>query len=599
MANSFAGWQAPHRLPLQAAPAATGSAGTSSFGMSGVNAHAIIARADAAASAGSGLTQLAWQRSLCCYVEVLTPLHPLLGTASRPKQQELQLALALGSRPALAFLWDHRVQGGAIMPGAAYFEAAVAAGHVLLRLAEPRLALTAAVIAAPLKLAEPASSEPGAVLSVTLGLATGEVSLRSRAAALPAPAGRSKREAAPPPPETLHLRGTLALFAAAAGAACGSSPAGAVPSADAARAACREPQATAAVYRGLAEAGLQYGPAFRLMRGIRKGGAGAAASLCSAERDADVSGFLLHPALLDNSLQLGAVVPEPEAEGAGGQAAASVPAGLAVYALQQPLPQHGTLQALVRRSGAAARKAAAATYRDHTLLGSCGSVLAVLDGLEAKQLAGGGAAAARGAAAKQEQQQLVLYEVAWLAAEVAQQPGGDDSRQLAPGAVRLALAGGAEPLPLAAGALGLLQGVLRQQLPSLELHTVATSAAGSAGRAGAAEASSSGLWGMLRAFGQEVPAISYGGSRGDAHALQRASITAGMVLGTHSAEQHMADGYGSLRQGSAVLRAALLPSRGVRQALEPFHLMPRPRGAFRCGSRGGRGVGEGVDGTPS
>ena len=36
-----------------------------------------------------------------------------------------------GSRPAMAYLMDHRVQGRAILPGAAMFEMAVAAGKVL------------------------------------------------------------------------------------------------------------------------------------------------------------------------------------------------------------------------------------------------------------------------------------------------------------------------------------------------------------------------------------------------------------------------------------------------------------------------------------
>ena len=36
-----------------------------------------------------------------------------------------------GSRPAVAYLMDHRVQGRTILPGAAMFEMAVAAGKVL------------------------------------------------------------------------------------------------------------------------------------------------------------------------------------------------------------------------------------------------------------------------------------------------------------------------------------------------------------------------------------------------------------------------------------------------------------------------------------
>ena len=82
VANSFAGWGLPHRLPIQSAPAAPANAGASSFGMSGVNAHAIImARSTEVPAAAGALAPATWQRSLRCFVEVLVPLHPLLGAA--------------------------------------------------------------------------------------------------------------------------------------------------------------------------------------------------------------------------------------------------------------------------------------------------------------------------------------------------------------------------------------------------------------------------------------------------------------------------------------------------------------------------------------
>ena len=84
VANSFSGWAVPHRLPIQSAPTAAANAGTSSFGMSGVNAHAIItAPAGTLAAVGAELAPATWQRSLRCFVEVLVPMHPLLGAASK------------------------------------------------------------------------------------------------------------------------------------------------------------------------------------------------------------------------------------------------------------------------------------------------------------------------------------------------------------------------------------------------------------------------------------------------------------------------------------------------------------------------------------
>ena len=96
---------------------------------------------------------------------------------SLQRKQQLELRLRLG-RPCLAFLWDHRVGGTAIMPGAAYFEAAIAAARTLAKVAEPAAALTDAAIAAPLKLPAPAAAS-GVVLSVEVVLGSGAIAIRS------------------------------------------------------------------------------------------------------------------------------------------------------------------------------------------------------------------------------------------------------------------------------------------------------------------------------------------------------------------------------------------------------------------------------------
>ena len=87
VANSFGGWAVPHRLPIQGGPAAASNAGTSSFGMSGINAHAIITTASefsgSSAASASSLPVLSLQRNLRCFVDVLAPLHPLLGSATK------------------------------------------------------------------------------------------------------------------------------------------------------------------------------------------------------------------------------------------------------------------------------------------------------------------------------------------------------------------------------------------------------------------------------------------------------------------------------------------------------------------------------------
>lgn len=157
--------------------------------------------------------------------------------------------------PSLAFIWDHQVQGAAIVPGAAYCELATAAARTLLKLASSSVALVSASIAAPCML--PAAVEAtGLVLSAEVALSAGEVSIRS------GPAGAMSGKGA----GTLHLRGSVTAARAAAVAAAGSVSAGQEElalSADAARAACREPHDTAGMYSKLVAAGLQYGPSFR------------------------------------------------------------------------------------------------------------------------------------------------------------------------------------------------------------------------------------------------------------------------------------------------------------------------------------------------
>lgn len=251
VATSFSNWAVPHRLPIQCAPCATDLSGTSSFGMSGVNAHAVVRAApspDGPLSPWSTPVAPPWRRGMRCFVEVLVPLHPLLGAAARATQQ-LAFSVPLG-RPPLAFLWDHRVNGAAIMPGAGYLELAAAAASTLTRLDGAAVAVVGAAITAPLVL--PAAADAAAVVvAAEVGLVTGELAISSCAA----------RSAALP-----HLRGALVHVGAGAAAAAIPAPPAAPPtppSLEVARAACTEPRDAAAVYADMRGAGLQYGPAFR------------------------------------------------------------------------------------------------------------------------------------------------------------------------------------------------------------------------------------------------------------------------------------------------------------------------------------------------
>ena len=142
---AFSDWRSRHGLiaapSRQLMPAGTcapgGSnqrtalAGTSSFGMSGVNAHALVSAQAQLAMDSVPRTPLEWDRS--SYWPHPLP-HPLLHVATvQPRESRRRMmdcAVDL-SAAALAWLYDHQVQGRVLLAGAAMFElasAAVAAG---------------------------------------------------------------------------------------------------------------------------------------------------------------------------------------------------------------------------------------------------------------------------------------------------------------------------------------------------------------------------------------------------------------------------------------------------------------------------------------
>ena len=96
VAASMGGWPVPHRLPIQAGPADAGThsglsvtadgmhgAGTSSFAMSGVNAHAIVMHAASSEMPGQQQTpaRTHWRRIWNFSAAVVSLTHPLLQTA--------------------------------------------------------------------------------------------------------------------------------------------------------------------------------------------------------------------------------------------------------------------------------------------------------------------------------------------------------------------------------------------------------------------------------------------------------------------------------------------------------------------------------------
>lgn len=106
-------------------------AGTSSFGMSGVNAHLLLTAQSRSAPTLQRSMPLPWQRQRFWPAPLLSAMLAAHLPSSVAEDHVTQLVAQPGSRQGLAFLWDHRVQGRVLLPGTAMFELAAAAAAAL------------------------------------------------------------------------------------------------------------------------------------------------------------------------------------------------------------------------------------------------------------------------------------------------------------------------------------------------------------------------------------------------------------------------------------------------------------------------------------
>lgn len=242
VSNSFSGWSVPHRLPISSSSCAADYSGTSSFGMSGVNAHAIICSVEASASGLVKLRSPVWFASSKCHVEVLQNYHALLQKAKKASKTSVELSCRI-DRPELANLRDHQVNGLPILPGAAYLELSAAAAVSLIKISNPTVGVQDVSIVAPFIL--PDGYESGVEMKLLVD---------SGAQSLLVESIQSDKS-------TTHMKASICQILELQSSCQGLI----MPkfSLETVRARCVNPSDIAELYTKMAGIGLQYGPTFR------------------------------------------------------------------------------------------------------------------------------------------------------------------------------------------------------------------------------------------------------------------------------------------------------------------------------------------------
>jgi len=221
-------------------------------------------------------------------------VHPLLGSRQTSPARVQQFESSLG--PATpAFLRDHAVYGQLVVPGAAYVEMGLAAGLALFG-AEGGV-VDELGFSQPLFL--PDEGERRVHLLYT---PEGERAGRFEIFSQETHGGEAE------PSWTLHAHGRL--FAAAR-------ESGGRVDVQALRTALDTEVAVDAYYEKLSRAGLAYGPSFRAIRGLWRGGSEVLGQLAlSGAALADAERYALAPALLDACFQMVGAVLEEEGDAA-------------------------------------------------------------------------------------------------------------------------------------------------------------------------------------------------------------------------------------------------------------------------------------------
>ena len=512
-------------LPKQTAPSQSAAVtGISSFAFQGTNAHALLALPSALAAdpQGSSTLQHAWQKR---HTSVLPPLHACLTSAATSgKGEVITFALLLQSN---VFLYDHIVQGQCILPAAAYLEmisAAVVTATAAASSAQASCAISGAVFEAPLVLPKMSKPASPAVLLCNLDMLHGVCKLASNSA----PASRGSH--------LQHMQARVSkLQHDSAGYAQNSE-------------LQRRPQ-DSALLMALRES---------FAKGVDTDKHSPAVGSLTVD-SALLDGYCIHPILLDNSLQLAAAAAQPASSITHGSSSSSssssskqvfIPAGLQALTV----PSHGLCIGTTHATAQMDPAAAHGVVCDHSLKGPLAAAMH-LTGMQSKAMQ-------QGTQAADQSMSQPLYQLSWQASGVDLQTHTAESSGA--GVTALALARGD-----ACSGVMQLASIMQQaskaapQTFGLHIQTCSSrNIVNSVTSEGKDQQAS--LWGMMRTFQQECPAVSMAGT--DTQTIMPDQATGQALLKVQKDQSHLTkktapDGYGvSVRAGAHYL-ARLLPAQ--------------------------------------
>merc|ERR1719399_2438265 len=286
--------------------------GVSSFAFQGTNAHGIVGVQPFQPLELASMPKAPWRREYFWVVPMphalQTRASPDMGfTPTHKGSVSLETRL---DRSFHTFLWDHRVGGKVLFPGAGYMEMMNAAcATVLIGPAQSR-ALVQGSISAPLvlpDLADAVAEPSGTAVSCRVELQDGAVRISSQA-----DAARHS---------TLHMGASARALAAEADKEAVSG----LPSLESQRCTSVAPTSSPYLYSQMAAAGLQYGPKFSLLSQIRSTSDKSASTGRLSAADGSQEGYGALPSALDSCLHLVATLSQSEGKDA------EVPVGMDAY----------------------------------------------------------------------------------------------------------------------------------------------------------------------------------------------------------------------------------------------------------------------------